>query len=200
MSPNIWKLLACRAKLTAIVIGAGICLTFANADQSFAVQCVNSPNKVWLKTANDPAPTDERAIRKLLATYDWALDDHRAEQLEGLFTDTIFYELCNAAGDQIIAKNGSEVAVYLNDYFKEFVDRGTQPRHIESNTLLHLVDANTVQGKTTVVVTLQHSDIEMPVLDYTGVLRTEFKKAGNVWMFSKITLITDGPRLELRAR
>jgi hypothetical protein len=201
MSSTYRKFLARRAKLTVSVIGIGIGLTLAAPEQSLAVDCVNSPGTVWLATANDPTPADDRAIRKLIHLYHWALDDHRVAQLDGLFTDTVFYELCNAAGEQLAQKNGrDQLEGYFSDYFNDFVDRGTQPRHIESNTLLHAVDANTVQGKTTVVVTLQHPDIETPVLDYTAALRTEFEKVANVWRFSKITLITDGPRLVLRAR
>jgi hypothetical protein len=201
MMPTYGKLLARRAKRAASVIGLGLGIGLAATGQTMAVDCVNHPDTVWLATANDPGAADDRAIRKLIYLYNWALDDHRVAQLDGLFTDSVFYELCNAAGDQLAQKNGKDqLEGYLNDYFNEFVDRGTQPRHVESNTLLHAVDANTVQGKTTVVVTLQHPDIETPVLDYTGVLRSEFKKVGNVWKFSAMTLITDGPRLELRAR
>ena len=195
------KPFARRARLTAWTIGLAICVTFSAAKPSFAVDCANDPDKAWLITVNDPPPADESAIKKLIARYNWALDDHRALQLEGLFADDVFYELCNAAGEQLVQKSNSEdLKVYHDGYFSGFVDRGTQARHIESNTLLNLVDANTIQGKTTVVVTLQHPDIETPVLDYTGSMRTEFKKVGNLWQFSKITLITDGPRLELRAR
>ncbi len=195
------KLLARRTKLRTSVIGMAIGVTLAVTEQSAAVDCVNHPDTTWLVTANDPPPADDRAIRKVIHLYNWALDDHRTPQLVGLFTDTVVYELCNAAGEQLSQKNGKDqLEGYLSDYFNSFVDSGTQPRHIESNTLLHAVDANTVQAKTTVVVTFQHDDIETPVLDYTGVLRSEFKKEGNIWKFSKMTLITDGPRLELRGR
>ncbi|THK35925.1 nuclear transport factor 2 family protein [Ensifer sp. MPMI2T] len=201
MSLTHAKLLARRAKLTACAIGIGVGLTFAAAEQSLAADCVNHPDRVWLATPNDPMPADDRAIRKLINLYNWALDDHRVAQLDGLFTDAVFYELCNAAGEQLAQKNGKDqLEGYLNDYFNEIVDNRTQTRHVGSNTLLHAVDASTVQGKTTVVVTLQHSDIETPVLDYTGEFRTEFEKVGNVWKFSSITLITDGPKLALRAR
>jgi hypothetical protein len=201
MLPEPMKFHARRARVAASVVAIGIGLMLVTAQPSLAINCVNGPDRGWLITANDPAPSDDRAIRKLIYLYDWALDDHRAGQLDGLFTDTVFYELCNAAGEQLAQKNGNDqLEGYLGEYFNGLVFRGTQTRHIESNTLLNSVDASTVQGKTTVVVTLQHPDIETPVLDYTAVLRTEFKKVANVWKFSKMTLITDGPRLELRAR
>lgn len=202
MLPKSNRPLARRAKLTACAVGLGIFVTVASAaEQSVAAPCENHPDVAWLLTANDPPAADEIAIRKLLTRYNWALDDHRSLQLENLFADEIFYELCNAAGDQLMtASDSGKLKDYLGIYFDGFDKRATQPRHIESNTLLNMVDANTVEGKSTVAVTLQHPDIETPVLDYTGELRTEFKKDGNIWRFAKITLITDGPRLELRAR
>ncbi|MDK1494627.1 nuclear transport factor 2 family protein [Sinorhizobium sp. 7-81] len=200
MSPAQVKLLARRAKLTACVIGIGVGLTFAAAAQPLT-RCENDPAETWLATLNDPAPADDRAIRKLIALYNWALDGQKVAQLDGLFIDTVFYELCNAAGDQLAQSNGEEpLKVYINEYFNDLVSNDAQTRHVESNTLLHAVDASTIQGKTTVVVTLQNSNIETPVLDYTGELRTEFEQVGNVWKFSSITLITDSPKLALRAR
>jgi hypothetical protein len=201
MLPKSVRLLACRAKLTACAVGLGIFATAAAAQQPVKADCKNDPGITWPLNANDPQPADEIAIRKLLTRYNWALDDHSPLQLENLFADKIFYELCNAAGDQLMtASDSGKLKSYLGIYFDVFDDSGTQPRHIESNTLLNMVDANTVQGKSTVVVTLQHSDIETPVLDYTGELRTVFKKDGNIWQFTEITLITDGPRLQARAR
>lgn len=201
MSAEYRKLLVRRAKMTASALGIGIGLAFGSSGQAAAVDCVNGPTQLWLMSPNDPPASDERAIRKLISMYHWALDDHRAPQLANLFVDTVFYELCNAAGEQLTQKtNRTQLEGYLQDYFNEFTDRGTQSRHIESNTVLNAVDADTIQGKTTVVVTLQHPDIETPVLDYTASFRTEFEKQANIWKFSRMTLITDGPKLELRAR
>lgn len=193
--------LARHAKLTVATMGLGLCLAWVAVAQPLTTRCENEPDAAWLLSTNDPAPADEFAITKLIHLFNWALDDQKASRLNGLFTDTVFYELCNAAGEQLSQTTGSELLKgYIDEYFNGLVEKGTQTRHIGSNTLLHSVDANTVQGKTTVLVTLQHSDIETPVLDYTGVLRTEFKKAGNIWKFSRVTLIVDSPRLELRAR
>ena len=196
------RLPACSTRSMAWTIALGMLATLASAGpSSAAVKCKNHPDKMWLTTTDSPAPVDEDAIRKLLARYNWALDEQLTSQLDGLFDDDVFFELCNAAGEQLAVKtNSSELKVYHDVYFKRLVDGRAQPRHIESNTLLHQVDPDTIQGKTTVAVTLQHSDIETPVLDYTGSMRTTFKKLGNTWRFAEITLITDGPRLELRAR
>ncbi|MEK1889422.1 MAG: nuclear transport factor 2 family protein [Phyllobacterium sp.] len=201
MSAECRKLVAGRAKLTASTLGLSLCLAIAATVPSRAVNCSNSPNNPWLVSTVDPPAADDHAIRKLISMYHWALDDHRIVQLQGLFTDSVTYELCNAAGEQLVSKtNRSQLELYLQDYFNTFVTNGTQARHIASNTILHAFNATTVQGKTTVVVTLQHNDIETPVLDYTASFRTEFKNDGISWKFSKMTLITDGPKLELRAR
>ncbi len=201
MSLTFKQLIAHHAKLTVAVMGLGLVFAGEAATQPLTTPCENQPDAPWLLSTNDPEQADEAAVRKLIHLYNWALDDQKASRLTGLFTEKVFYELCNAAGEQLSQTTGDElVRGYLDGYFTSLVDKATQTRHVESNTLLHSVDANTIQGKTTVLVTLQHSDIETPVLDYTGVLRTEFKKAGNIWKFSRITLIIDSPRLELRAR
>ncbi len=201
MSLIFKQLIARRAKLNVAIIGLGLGLAWGAAAQPLTTPCENQPDAPWLLSTNDPEPADEAAAKKLIHLYNWALDDQKVSRLTGLFTDKVFYELCNAAGEQLSQTTGDELLkAYIDEYFNGLVDKGTQTRHLESNTLLHSVDANTIQGKTTVLVTLQHSDIETPVLDYTGVLRTEFKKAGNIWKFSRITLIIDSPRLELRAR
>ncbi len=195
------KFFAAAANTGVITIALTGVLSLAFVDQARAVNCVNGPAQDWVETANDPPAVDERAIMKLIHRYNWALDKHESGSLADLFASAVVYELCNAAGEQLTQKNGEgQLQGYLNDYFDEFEVYKSQPRHIESNTLLHAVDANTVQGKTTVVVTLQHSDIETPVLDYTGEFRTEFEKSADVWRFSKMTVIVDGPQLTLRAR
>jgi hypothetical protein len=206
MSNTYRKLFARRAKLTASLVGLGLCLTLAATGETMAVGCENGPGVVWPPNLADPPVTDERDILKLIHRFHWALDDHRVTQLEGLFADNVTYELCNAAGDQLQKTTGKDqLGVYLKAYFNELTFRGTQTRHIASNTLLNFVNATTttptnIQAKTTVVVTLQHPDIETPVLDYTALLRSVFTTDGTVWKFSQITLILDGPKLELRAR
>ena len=206
MSNTYRKLFANRAKLIASVAGIGLCFTLAATEESIAVGCENGPGVLWPPNLADPLATDEREVLKLIHRFNWALDDHRVTQLDGLFTDNVTYELCNAVGDQLQKTTGKDqLAVYLKTYFNELTFRGTQTRHIGSNTLLNLVSATaatptTIQGKTTVVVTLQHPDIETPVLDYTAVLRSVFTTDGTIWKFSQMTLILDGPKLELRAR
>lgn len=201
MSLSYRKILADVASSIACLAALAGGLIVTAADDAWALQCVNGPKMSWLTTTNDPPAEDERAIIKLIHRYNWALDEHLPGRLTDIFSPSITYELCNAAGDQLTEKKGEgQLQGYLVEYFGMFKVYLSQPRHISSNTLLHLVDADTVQGKTTMVVTLQHSDIETPVLDYTGELRSEFEKSAGIWRFSKMTLIVDGPQLTLRAR
>lgn len=165
-------------------------------------ECENDPTEDWLigNTA-DPTPEDERAILKLIHRYNWALDDKDPVQLSDLFGDDVFFELCSPSNEQYLKNSGRQnVEKYLTDHFNDLDTHVSRTRHIESNTVLNSVDANNVQGKTTVVVTLQHGNIETPVLDYTAALRTEFKKYNGAWKFWKLTLITDEPKIKLRAR
>jgi len=196
-----------RARSATSVIGFSFCLAFAGAAlaqtsaPAATPACDNHPQSDWLIDPSDPGPADTRAVLKLIHRYNWALDDHDFGQLDGLFTDDVFYELCNAAGEQIVkTTDKDQLEIYLNDVFNELTRLDTQTRHIESNALLNSVDANTIQGKTSLAVTLQHQDIETPVLDYTAAFRTEFKRQAGVWKFSRITLITDGRKIQFRAR
>ena len=191
-----------RAKCAAWAVGIGASIAFAGAGQAVAEQCANGPDKVWLNEPTDPPASDEKAITKLISLYHWALDDQRMSDLPDLFVDDVKFELCNAAGDRLAFKaSKTDLLTYIQAYIISAIQKGKpQTRHTASNTLLNAKDADTIEGKTTIVVTLQHSDIETPVLDYTGALRTVFKRDGDAWKFAEITLITDGPRLELRAR
>jgi hypothetical protein len=65
-----------------------------------------------------------------------------------------------------------------------------QTTHIASNTVLHMEDANTVMGKTAVLVLLQPAYSELPVLDYTATLKSQFEKGDDSqWRFSRMTII-----------
>jgi hypothetical protein len=213
------KLFADWARMTALMIGCSLCLVAAgtaiaqtgqtkqagsapSTGGSAAVPaCENRPQADWLINPSDPGPADARAILKLIHRYNWALDDHDFGQLDGLFTDDVFYELCDAAGEQILKRTDKgQLEIYLGGVFDELGRQGTQTRHIQSNALLNSVDTDTIQGKTSLAVTLQHPDIETPVLDYTGEFRPVFRREGGVWKFSRITLITDGRKIEFRAR
>jgi hypothetical protein len=191
--------------LIAFVMGLGLCLSTAGASiaQPVAVtQCENDPTVKWLIGAvTNPTPADAMEIMNLIHRYNWALDDADLVQLDDLFVDQAFFELCRPSNEQLTKSSGKDkVEEYLNSHFKDLDVHKSRTRHIESNTILNVFDANTVQGKTTVVVTMQHGNIETPVLDYTAELRTEFKKDNGVWKFSKLTLIPDEPTITLRAR
>lgn len=222
MSAKYGKFLTGRSILTALVVGFGLSLPVTEVSIAQAnggteteqpptpttpasaaiTQCENDPTQDWLiGDTTDPTPEDERAILKLIHRYNWALDEQDPVQLGGLFVDGVFYELCEPSNAQISKSEGvANVEEYITNHFNDLDAHKSRTRHIETNTILNSVDANTVQGKTTVVVTLQHGNIETPVLDYTAALRTEFKKANNVWKFSKLTLIPDEPKITLRAR
>lgn len=155
----------------------------------------------YLLTVNNPAPADRQEIMDLIHRFNWALDEASLVGVNGMLLEDVTYELCNGALQQLRMTTGRDQLMgYLGTINQERKRFGSKTRHIESNTLLNAVDANTVQGKTTLLVTLQFPEIEMPVLDYTASLHTTFRKDGNVWKFAKILLITDGAQVRLRAR
>lgn len=208
MPTKYGKLLKRPIAVTTIVMGLSLAVTGVSITQTAAqpaaaiTQCANDPTVKWLiGTVTNPSPADAMEIMTLIHRYHWALDDGDPVQLTGLFVDQAFFELCRPSNELVSKSTGRDkVEEYLNDHFEDLDAHKSKTRHIESNTILNVFDPNTVQGKSTVVVTLQHGNIETPVLDYTAELRTEFKKDNNVWKFSKLTLIPDEPKITLRAR
>lgn len=189
--------------VTAIMMGLCLATTGVSIAQPAAItECENDPTVDWLiGTVTNPSPADAMEILNLIHRYHWALDDADPVQLADLFADQVFFELCRPSNEQVTKSTGKDkVEEYLTDHFEDLDAHKSKTRHIETNTILNVFDPNTVQGKSTVVVTLQHGNIETPVLDYTAELRTEFKKDNNVWKFSKLTLIPDEPKITLRAR
>lgn len=193
-----------RIPTTVTAIMMGLCLSTAGVSnaQPATTECENDPSQKWLIGAvKNPSPTDEQEIMNLIHRYHWALDDADPVQLNDLFTDQAYFELCRPSNERISKSTGKDqIQAYLVEHFDDLDAHKSKTRHIESNTILNAFDADTVQGKTTVVVTLQHGNVETPVLDYTAELRTEFEKVNNVWKFSMLTLIPDEPQITLRAR
>lgn len=208
-------------RLGAASLGLGFFLAFAgsaNAQPAITPVCVSSGN--YLLTVTNPPTSDRQLIMDLIHRYLWALDEGTFVGMDDMLTETVTYQLCNGALQQLQKKINREE---LKDYLRQINtaadagsgnepgeeadeeadlngDGGFRTRHFESNTLLHAVDGDTVQGKTALLVTLQFAALTMPVLDYTATLESTFQKVDGVWKFSTLKLITDGAEVELSAR
>jgi hypothetical protein len=155
----------------------------------------------YLLTVTNPPPVDRQLIMDLIHRFYWAVDERQAVGRDDMFLDGVTYELCNGADQQLlVTQDKQDLGVNLDAYGSAAKDGMYRTRHIESNTLLNAVDVDTVQGKTSVLVTIQYSSIETPVLDYTATLRSTFRRDGNLWKFAKMVLVTDGAQVRLRAR
>ncbi len=189
------------AKALALSVGLGL----AVGGTAAALPCSDPMTNDWLPARTNivnPAPADRQAIMDLIHSYNWALDDKNVSRFTALFTPNAQYEACTGAGNvQVFTTESQEdlgtfMAGILNDLGDD-----RQARHFESNTLLHAQDKDTVIGKTTLLVTIQWADMEVPNLDYTAVLKATFARGtDNVWRFSRLTLITDTPGTQARAR
>jgi hypothetical protein len=202
---------ASRSLLKGTLLGFGFLLAFAGAATAQAVTPAAPANEVpavmctasgdYLFTVTNPPAADRQLIMDLIHRFYWAVDERQTIGLDDMFLDGITYELCNGADQQLRrTKNKQELDDYLEDYRFQAKDAKYRTRHIESNTLLNAVDVDTVKGKTSVVVTIQYSSIETPVLDYTATLRSTFRRDGDLWKFAEMVLITDGAKVVLRAR
>jgi hypothetical protein len=198
---------ASRALSKGALLGFGFLLAFTGAATAPTAQAAGAPAIMctgtgdYLLTVTNPPPVDRQLIMDLIHRFYWSVDERQAVGRDEMFLDGVTYELCNGADQQLLAtQNKQDLEVNLDDYGTAAKDGRYRTRHIESNTLLNAVDVDTVQGKTSVLVTIQYSSIETPVLDYTATLRSTFRRDGNLWKFAKMVLITDGAQVRLRAR
>jgi hypothetical protein len=202
---------ASQTLLKGTLLGLGLLLAFTGSATAQAVTpaapvaaapvvaCTASGD--YLLTVTDPPAIDRQLIMDLIHRFYWAVDERQAVGRDDMFLDGVTYELCNGADQQLLeTQNKQELGVELDAYATQATTKSYRTRHIESNTLLDAVDVDTVRGKTSVLVTIQYSSIETPVLDYTATLRSTFRRDGNLWKFAKMVLITDGAQVKLRAR
>lgn len=184
----------------ALALGFGAGLAFTGPAQAQTPICGYTYSFDYLRTVTNPPPSDRQEIMDLLHRYNWALDDANSQGMDAMLTDNVSYELCDAGRVQLEKKAGkTQLLTYVDDINKE-MGTTSRRRHIESNTLLNAIDADTVEGKSTIAVTIQFTGIETPVLDYTATMVTKFKKDAGVWKFAMIVLLPDGPKVVLRAR
>ncbi|CAN7611575.1 nuclear transport factor 2 family protein [Pararhizobium sp. LjRoot238] len=193
-------------KKTLLGFGFFLALTGAAIAQSATplpavvpTKCVDSGD--YLFRVTNPPPADRQLIMDLIHRYLWALDEGTVVGMDEMLLANVAYELCNGALDQFERKSSDdELTAYLRAINTESKRSAFKTRHFESNTLLHAIDADTVEGKTALLVTVQFAAVETPTLDYTATLESTFQKEGDVWKFAKLRLITDGAEVVLRAR
>jgi hypothetical protein len=176
----------------ALALAVGI--LFAYHGKAAADSCIDIiPESGYLLPGDitAPDPAERLAIMDVISLFFWARDGN-ASGLTDLFTDGIVYELCTDGGNQQVAlRSGPDEAdAYLGDLTAYLNLLALQTTHIASNTVLHMEDANTVMGKTAVLVLLQPAYSELPVLDYTATLKSQFEKGDDSqWRFSRMTII-----------
>ncbi|MDM9625614.1 nuclear transport factor 2 family protein [Rhizobium sp. S152] len=193
------------ASVAAMLFVTDVAMDAAHA-QSGTVACT-IVNRAPLTSVTNPPPADRQEIMDLLHRYNWALDEGTLVDLDPLFAAEPSYELCNSLLLQQETRSGKQqVLSYLDGLKLEVKRSAAGTRHIESNTLLNAVNADTVEGKSTVLVTIQFSGIETPVLDYTAKLASTFvreidpAKQAPAWKIKSLILLADGPKIVLRAR
>jgi SnoaL-like protein len=81
-------------------------------------------------------------------------------------------------------------------------DHDLQTRHLVTNTLFDAAeDGKTVKTKSTVLVTLQASNLEAPELDYSADVRATLAKDGDgKWKFQSLTVYADNAAIVAKKR
>ena len=167
--------------------------------------CIDTiPPPPWLSRPENrnPSPEDSQEIMDLIHSYSWALDERDPPRFAELFTDNAVYEACKNGGapsspSQIIrTTRREELRLHIEQQFEELREMMIQTRHFQTNTILNAVDENTVEEKTTMLVTIQRASMSTPENDYTAVLKGKLKKnEDGVWRFEQLTLFTDEPQI-----
>jgi SnoaL-like domain len=181
--------------LSVLPFAVAACLVLEGPAE--ATQCSDNMPPDWLTPpVTAPAPVDRLAIMDVISHYDWARDEKVSTGFEDLFTSNVVYEVCTDGGNtQLIQTTGPDnVASYLSGLTDFLKERNLRTRHLTSNTILNVVNQDTVEGKTTVLVLLQNAYSEIPELDYTATLKAEFKRGiDGAWRFGKLTVLLDTP-------
>ncbi|MBB4231819.1 nuclear transport factor 2 family protein [Rhizobium mongolense] len=167
--------------------------------------CDDPTAKNWTYPITNPEPAERQAIMDLIHRYYWALDEKNAAAIAEMFTRDANYQVCSGGGGlkRDRRKGPDEVATYFKNLFSNLDHAESRVRHFESNTLLNIVDPNapgTVEAKSAMLAVIQRADNEVPTLDYAAVLRAVFVKENGAWKFDMLTLITDEPKVMVRAR
>ncbi|CCM79126.1 nuclear transport factor 2 family protein [Rhizobium mesoamericanum] len=193
-----WIIPKIRWPALALGLGSSLALTSAALAQDLP-SCTYELNREYLRTVVNPPPSDRQEVMDLLHRYNWALDDASTQGVDAMLLDNVTFELCTGRKQLQRKTNRTGLLDYL-DVVNGEMGNISRRRHIESNTLLNLIDKDTIQGKSTVVVTIQFTTIETPVLDYTATMVTTFKRDAGAWRFAMIVLLPDSPRVTLSAR
>lgn len=186
-----------QAMMKALLLALAACLALPGAAK--AQQCQDSLGDFPAAAAiNTPGPAVRFAIMDLVSRFNWARDDQVSAGIIDMFTDNVVYELCAAGGDiQIMSRTGpSEVASYLGDLSTFLNGHNLRTRHFMGNQLFHEDPTNEdrVLAKMAVLVLLQPTYPESPVLDYTATLKAEFLRDTNGdWKFNALTSLGDTP-------
>jgi hypothetical protein len=199
-SLTIWT----STKTLFFTFGIGIALVLGSTTSAQAAECSNKTPAAWLPAiVTSPDPADRQAIMDLIHSFLWSLDERSVANLTPLFTENASYETCRGGGlvQIFVATERKFLVPYIDTQFKDLVAKGFQTRHVVSNTLLHSKDAKTVDGKSTMLVSIQRAvEAPTPEYDYTAVLLWTFVKDGDIWKIAKLLIITDTPESEERAR
>ena len=120
-----------------------------------------------------------------------------------LFIDgDVWFAVCTSAGG--VAGTGDQIGAassrdQLAEYFAEgpfhYVQENTiQARHFISNTVVKNYISGDVKAVADLLVTLQHSDADVPIVDYTGMIEAILTKEwGGVWKFRNLIIYMDIP-------
>ena len=199
--------LIAKTTLRVLAFTMVLWLTFAGPAVAQQIACSDPLNSGWLSwPVNNPEPADRQAIVDLLSAFNWALDENDGDAFRQLFAEDAVYESCWEGGllQTFKTQGRNNIGAHMESLRPGLISRGLRTRHFVSNTLLNAINKDEVQGKATLLVSLQSIYKQVPELDYTATIKAVFERGSDdVWRISALTLIMDtsGTRnVQLRGR
>lgn len=207
---DLWNgLFNSRTALKSFAVVSGICLAFEGSVPAQAQQaCSTTAVPGWLPRTH-PSLDDQRSITDVLSSYAWTIDDRDPTSFVDLFLKeaSSSYELCNVGGQVFRLTFGQQdpnkdLETEMTSITKYLKDHNLQTRHLVTNTLFDAAeDGKTVKTKSTVLVTLQASNLEAPELDYSADVRATLAKDGDGnWKFQSLTVYADNAAIVAKKR
>ena len=194
-----------RTVVTAVALAIG---TWTTLPGPAAAQSCSQPEPANFNgRLGDPAnisAATRQAVMDAINAYAWTLDLKDAANFANLFTDSVMYEICTASGELIKrASNKSELVTYITTQpFSFLTSRGLTARHFMTNVVLAAPQKDgDVDALIAMLVTLQPSYLDGPIVDYTATLvATLTREADGRTRISKLLTFTQQPVRITRAR
>ena len=198
-------LFSMRTVPSVLVFAIGFWIAVLGTAPAQAVSCSSAPPASF-DVREDPfnfSASERDAIMDVIHAFALTWDLRDEVNLPLLFIDgNITFAVCTSSGnvggtgDQIhSAITRDQLATYFSTGPFMYVQvNAIQARHFIANTVVKNYISGDVKAVADLLVTLQHFDADVPIVDYTGMIEAILTKDwGGVWKFRSLIIYMDIP-------